>query len=95
MPVDLYAELSRSDLLVSKGDANYRRWLGDRYWPFTTSFADIVAYRPVPLLALRVIKAEQLAGLGEGRQEQLDRLDPDWLYNGRWGVIQFVGKPVD
>lgn len=95
MPLDLYAELAGSSLVISKGDANYRRWLGDRHWPFTTPFARIVAYRPAPLLALRVVKAEQIAGLPEGRQEQLDRLDSDWLYNGHWGMIQFIGRPAE
>ena len=34
MPPELRQELTRAGLLISKGDANYRRWLGDRHWPF-------------------------------------------------------------
>jgi hypothetical protein len=33
-----------------------------------------------------------ISGLPEGRAEELDRIDPDWLVNGRWGVIQFAGQ---
>jgi predicted aconitase with swiveling domain len=91
MPAALRLELAQADLLISKGDANYRRWLGDRHWPFSTPFDAILAYRPAPLLALRVMKSEIVAGLPPGLQEQMYRRDPTWLYNGRWGVIQLAG----
>jgi hypothetical protein len=90
MPADLGGQLSRSALVISKGDLHYRRWLGDLHWPFTTPFEAITAYRPAPLLALRVVKSNVLAGLPAGLQAEMDRRDPDWLYNGNWGVIQFV-----
>jgi predicted aconitase with swiveling domain/uncharacterized protein with ATP-grasp and redox domains len=91
MPKGLYLDLAQADLLVSKGDANYRRWLGDRHWPFTTPFEAVLAYRPAPLLALRVMKSEIVVGLQPGLREQMYRRDPTWLYNGHWGVIQFTG----
>jgi predicted aconitase with swiveling domain/uncharacterized protein with ATP-grasp and redox domains len=90
MPTALCLELAQADLLISKGDANYRRWLGDRHWPFTTPFDAILAYRPAPLLALRVMKSEIVVGLPPGLREQMYALDPTWMYNGRWGVIQFA-----
>lgn len=92
MPEDLYAELAESMLVVFKGDANYRRLLGDRRWAYTTPFEKIVAYFPAPLLALRTLKAELAAGLKASQVEELNRVDPDWLTDGRWGVIQFVPK---
>jgi predicted aconitase with swiveling domain/uncharacterized protein with ATP-grasp and redox domains len=91
MPEALRQELAQADLLVSKGDANYRRWLGDRHWPFTTAFDAILAYRPAPLLALRVMKSEIVVGLPPGLREQMYPRDPTWLFDGRWGVIQFAG----
>jgi hypothetical protein len=91
MPAALRLELAQADLLISKGDANYRRWLGDRHWPFSTPFDAILAYRPAPVLALRVMKSEIVVGLPPGLQEQMYRRDPTWLYNGRWGVIQLAG----
>lgn len=90
MPGDLRADLGRSDLIISKGDANYRRLLGDRQWPYTTPFADIVSYTPAPLLALRGLKAELACGLTAEQIERLEEEDPTWLVNGRWGVIQFA-----
>lgn len=90
LPDDLRANLAQSRLIVSKGDANYRRLLGDRHWPFTTPFAAIVASRPAPLLALRTLKAELAAGLTPSQIARLNAEEPDWLVNGRYGVIQFA-----
>jgi uncharacterized protein with ATP-grasp and redox domains len=90
MPPELSQELGQSDLLICKGDANYRRLLGDRHWPFTTPFADIVCYLPAPLAALRTLKAEVACGLSLNQVEEITRRDPEWLVNGQWGVIQFA-----
>ena len=89
-PAGLRAELSQSDLILSKGDANYRRLLGDRLWPYTTPFAAIMDYTPAPLLALRSLKAELVAGITAAQIARLDQEDPTWMVNGRWGVIQFA-----
>ncbi len=92
MPDGLRAALTQSDLIISKGDANYRRILGDRHWPFTTPFDEIMAYAPAPLLALRTLKAELACGLKAEQIEHLNEEDPTWQVNGRWGVIQFTNK---
>jgi uncharacterized protein with ATP-grasp and redox domains len=89
-PPSVTAELARADLVVSKGDANYRRLLGDREWAFTTPFERVVDYFPAPLLALRTLKAETVAGLDRDQVERVQAADPDWLVNGRWGLIQFA-----
>jgi hypothetical protein len=89
-PAPVNAELARADLLISKGDANYRRLLGDRHWAFTTPFAEITSYFPAPLLALRTLKAEVACGLSSERVEHLNERHPDWLTSGEWGVIQFA-----
>jgi uncharacterized protein with ATP-grasp and redox domains len=91
MPESLRSDLGESDLVISKGDAHYRRLLGDRHWPPTTHFADILSYFPSPLLALRVGKSEVVCGLEPGQLKALDGKDPDWMTNGKWGWIQFKG----
>lgn len=88
MPAELEAELARMALVLLKGDVNYRRLLGDAAWPFTTPFAEIVRYFPAPLAALRTLKGELIAGLAPGQAERIAAEDPDWLVNGRRGVIQ-------
>ena len=90
MPASLYQELSQADLIISKGDANYRRWLGDRRWPSATPLEDALSYLPAPWTALRVLKSEIIAGLQAGQASRMVQEDPKWMFNGRWGVIQFV-----
>jgi uncharacterized protein with ATP-grasp and redox domains len=89
MPDGIRQELSESDLVVSKGDANYRRLSGDLDWPPTTPFQDVVRYFPTALLALRVLKAELALGLTSNQVQDLDIQEPDWRFNGNWAVIQF------
>jgi hypothetical protein len=89
MPDYIRQELSASDLVISKGDANYRRLSGDLDWHPTTPFQDVVRYFPAPLLALRVLKAELALGLTTVQVKNLDDQDPDWKFNGNWAVIQF------
>jgi uncharacterized protein with ATP-grasp and redox domains len=89
LPADLRQTLAASDLIISKGDANYRRALGDARWPHTTPIRDIVSYLPTPTLFLRTCKSEVLAGVRQSRLDELN-LEEEWLVNGRWGIIQLV-----
>lgn len=90
MPDSLVQELSNSDLMIVKGDANYRRTMGDRLWEYTTPYHAITSYLPAPFVALRTLKSELAAGLSTTQLEQLSQQDTQWLTNGQWGVIQFV-----
>jgi hypothetical protein len=88
LPEDLRAELAAMDLVILKGDVNYRRLLGDAHWPSIASFESATAYFPVPFVALRTLKGELMLGLRAGEAERLQEQDPDWMVNGRRGVIQ-------
>jgi len=88
LPDDLRGILGGMDLVIIKGDANYRRLLGDAHWPYTTPFAYATRYFPSPLVALRTLKAEIIVGLRPGEAEQLQAEDPAWLVNGKRGIIQ-------
>lgn len=88
LPEDLRNVLAGMDLVIVKGDANYRRLLGDAHWPPTTPFAEATKYFPAPLVALRTLKAEIIVGLRPGEAERLDTEDRSWLVNGRRGVVQ-------
>jgi uncharacterized protein with ATP-grasp and redox domains len=90
MPDDLRVFLAEADVVLAKGDANYRRALGDAHWPWTTPLADVVSYFPTPIVFLRTCKAEVIAGLSSAQVHELRQHDPAWLTNGAWGVIQFV-----
>jgi uncharacterized protein with ATP-grasp and redox domains len=88
LPGDLRRELAATDLVVLKGDLNYRRLLGDAHWPPTTPFHEAAAYFPAPFVALRTLKAELIVGLPSGEFERLQASAPGWLVDGRRGVVQ-------
>lgn len=80
----------RCDLAFVKGDANYRRLLGDCTWDMTAPFEDVVgAYFPCPVCALRTLKAEIGCGMDADQIERAKNLDDNWQTNGRFGVLHF------
>ncbi|HIP96587.1 MAG TPA: DUF89 family protein, partial [Anaerolineae bacterium] len=90
MPPDVRTALEQADLALLKGDANYRRLLGDRHWPPTTRLEDAAGYFPRPFAVLRTLKAEIIVGLEPGQAEALSVEDRDWMVNGQRGIIQVV-----
>lgn len=88
LPGDLREILAGMDMVLVKGDANYRRLLGDAHWPPTTPFARAAGYFPAPIEVLRTLKAEIIVGLRPGEVERLHTEDPAWLVNGQRGMIQ-------
>jgi uncharacterized protein with ATP-grasp and redox domains len=89
MPTALRERLSGVKLAISKGDANYRRWLGDLHWPHDASFAEVVSYFPCPLLALRTCKAGLVVGVTAAHEAKAVSVSPsDWLVSGKFGLVQ-------
>jgi len=89
MPAALAHDLARAELVILKGDANYRRLLGDRHWAFSSDWVHIAGDFPAPLLLLRTLKSEVAAGLDAATIEWVRQRDPEWLTDGQWGIIQF------
>lgn len=88
---DLSARLSACSLVISKGDANYRRLVGDAAWRHDTSVIDAMDF-PAPLLALRTCKAEVAVGLSHDVVARAQARDPRWLVSGRFGMIQLAAN---
>jgi hypothetical protein len=103
----LYADLQRSQLVIFKGDLNYRKLVGDALWDPTTPFAEAVG--PLGLgsgmrtLALRTCKADVVVGLSKGKDEELrqteggggDSGQRKWAWSGKYAVVSFVdGKAI-
>uniref|UniRef100_A0A3Q0RJC5 Sugar phosphate phosphatase n=1 Tax=Amphilophus citrinellus TaxID=61819 RepID=A0A3Q0RJC5_AMPCI len=87
---DLYATLQGADLVLFKGDLNYRKLTGDRDWEHTVSFDTALrGFGPAPLCSLRTLKANVQVGLQPGQGEKLTSQDPSWMTNGKYAVIQF------
>ncbi len=89
LPKEIREELKTSSLMISKGDANYRRILGDREWDFTLPFHQAVDYLPVPLAALRTLKAEIAVGMTLDQIQDVFNQDSKWMVDGKWGVIHY------
>ena len=91
-PARIAAELDRATMVVFKGDANYRRVIGDALWPADATLRAATAYFPAPLLLLRTMKSDAVVGLPAGLVERLDAVDREWRINARRGLIQRGGS---
>jgi hypothetical protein len=79
---------TRCDLAFVKGDANYRKLLGDRRWALTAPFEDVVGcYFPCPVCALRTLKSDLGCGMAKDQIERAMKLDDEWMIDGKFGVI--------
>lgn len=88
MPPALVAALAGCDVVVVKGDCNYRRLVGDTP-PHPGPFADVVDL-PGPAVCLRTLKAEVAVGVDAARAAAARAVDVDWLTSGRFGLVQWA-----
>ncbi|MCJ1417395.1 hypothetical protein MMC32_003739 [Xylographa parallela] len=97
----LHDDLKESELVILKGDLNYRKLTGDVMWDPTTRFAEAIGPMGVGsgvrTLALRTCKADVVVGLPKGEDERLRGMDGGggdsgarkWAWSGKWAVVQF------
>jgi hypothetical protein len=88
LPLHLARLFETAALVIVKGDANYRRSVGDTIWSADTVLKQVLASFPAPVLLLRTMKSDPLVGLSPETAAELDGLDGEWRVNGRRGVIQ-------
>ncbi|KAI1350222.1 DUF89-domain-containing protein [Xylaria sp. FL0043] len=100
---DLLDDLKSSELVVFKGDLNYRKLTGDAAWdpttPFTEAIGPLGPGSGVNVLALRTCKADVVVGLQPGEDERLRAMDGGgadsgarkWAWSGKWAVVSFSG----
>lgn len=93
---ELYEAFKTSELVVFKGDLNYRKLTGDAAWDPTTPFEEAIGPlgkkdSGVRTLALRTCKADVVVGLLEGKDEELKggEVERKWGWSGKWAVVQF------
>uniref|UniRef100_A0A915JL85 Sugar phosphate phosphatase n=1 Tax=Romanomermis culicivorax TaxID=13658 RepID=A0A915JL85_ROMCU len=87
----LYNDLTKSDLLIFKGDLNYRKLAADLKWPFSTSFREALdGFEPAPLVALRTLKADVVVGISDEISTEAASKDKNWMINGNYAVIQYL-----
>ncbi|RMY47959.1 hypothetical protein D0863_15507 [Hortaea werneckii] len=95
----LYSDLQASELVIFKGDLNYRKLTGDAMWEPTTAFAEAIGPLGSPgsgvrVLALRTCKADVVVGLPGGKDEELRGEEGiggprKWAWSGKWAVVSF------
>jgi hypothetical protein len=90
---ELYCTMSQSKLLIFKGDLHYRKLVGDLRWPLNERFEKALrGFQPTSLVALRTCKADVQLEIDDKLAEQITKLDPRWMVNGKWAVIQTYFK---
>lgn len=89
-PSHVTRTLREATIVVLKGDANYRRLVGDALWPPSAPFAQAASYMGVPLVCARTMKSDSVLGLADGLAERLDASEADktWRIDGQRGVVQ-------
>lgn len=90
MPMTLHNLMDTARLVIVKGDANYRRAIGDSMWSVDMPFTDIMSYLNAPVMCLRTLKSDPIVGLPSlATATELEKADHQWRTNGKRGVIQF------
>lgn len=90
LPTHLFTAFEQARVIISKGDANYRRALFDTIWDVETDFASVMQTMPAPFVALRTLKSNPIVGLTQQKAQQLDDISANWRTSGKYGIIQFA-----
>lgn len=91
MPEHIRKELSKSELIIFKGDANYRRIFGDRVIPHHIPPQQLSLNLPSKSVSIRILKSEIITGLAQEKSSRLTtEIGNDWLVSGRHGIIQVL-----
>lgn len=91
---DLYEDLSKSDLIIFKGDLNFRKLVFCCDWPVTTPFKEAIGpdmSKLTAITSLRTNKADTVVGLAPGVKEELEKtVTPlEWRCSGKYAVVQY------
>ncbi len=92
LPEGISQELALSDMVLLKGDVNYRRMLSDRKWEMSRNMEELTGVFPTSFTLIRTMKSECIVDIDNYRAQELFIKDPDWLVNGVRGIIRVVEK---
>ncbi|KAG8793189.1 hypothetical protein FRC12_003560 [Ceratobasidium sp. 428] len=97
---DLFLHLSKSDLVIFKGDLNHRKLTYDCHAPASTTFEEAIgpmanAAGAPRVCSLRTIKSDVVVGLESNTlAEKLDKEEPGWKISGKYAVVLLSdGRP--
>ncbi|OJJ64915.1 hypothetical protein ASPSYDRAFT_84901 [Aspergillus sydowii CBS 593.65] len=97
---ELFEDLKESELVLFKGDLNYRKLTNDASWdtttPFTTAIGPLGPHSGIRVMSFRTCKADVVVGLPAGKDEELRKVyggsgsgGREWAWSGKWAVISF------
>ncbi|KAI8976062.1 hypothetical protein BDB01DRAFT_728170 [Pilobolus umbonatus] len=92
---DLFNDMKQSDLIIYKGDLNYRKLTFDCDWPVTTPFREAIgpdmAKDFTNIIALRTNKADVIVGLTEQTKEYIEKeaTKAEWRFSGKYAVVEY------
>lgn len=97
----LFSDFKESELVIFKGDLNYRKLTGDAKWdtttPFTKTLGPLGQDSGINILSLRTCKSDVIVGLKQGEDEILrnteggggDSGERRWSWTGKWAIMSF------
>ncbi|MFI5534522.1 damage-control phosphatase ARMT1 family protein [Kitasatospora sp. NPDC051853] len=88
MPQSLREELTTATVTILKGDLNYRRLVGDRWWDPTLPFDQVTSYFPGPVAALRTLKSDVIVGITPAKLAELNASGSGWRTAGTHALVQ-------
>ena len=89
----LFEDLADADLVIYKGDLNYRKLTYDGLWPHSTPFSQALGPlakkhdgQGIRSLVLRTAKADVCVGLKPGQEKDLEE---GWTRHGKYAVVSY------
>jgi len=84
--LDLYNELTKSDVVFICGDLNYRKLINDLLWnPYTTFEEAILEFKPTNLVSIRTVKSRPIVNLkNDFKLPEIDWSFKDWTKKVYW-----------
>ncbi|KAK3191871.1 Hairy/enhancer-of-split with YRPW motif protein 2 [Lecanicillium sp. MT-2017a] len=96
---ELMEDLKQAELVIFKGDLNYRKLTGDAWWDPTTPYSEALGpmgpASGANIMSLRTCKADVVVGLPAGKDEELKATENGggdsgarkWGWHGKWAVV--------
>jgi uncharacterized protein with ATP-grasp and redox domains len=91
LDAELVQALQRGAMVLSKGDLNYRRFVGDRDWPVETPARLATAGVPFGAFALRVLKSDAVVGVPVAFAAEAALTSPTWRTDASHALVQRLG----
>ncbi len=94
-PQHISSSLAAASIVVIKGDANYRRLVGDAVWPADALFSDAASYVGTAVVCARTLKSDARVGLAHELEGRLDAQNASWRIDGSKGMVQLLRHTPD